>query len=128
MMRIAVVTILCLGACEPLARGSGDDDPQALRVCVENSTVGYGVVIARAGLVRFNVQPGHEECRKVMATGVDMVLRAVTTGGGIAGPVSYAQPLEPNATGCWRWVLTNASASAANLRPCWGESGAGAGP
>ena len=118
MMRIAAVTLVCLTACGPLARGSGDEGPNTLRLCVENATAGYGNIIAHAGLVRFNVMPGQEQCRPVHVPGSALQVTARTMGGGAAGPLSYTERLQPGATGCWRWRLTNSRASAADLTPC----------
>lgn len=118
MKRIAAVTLLCLTACGPTVRGGGADGPNTLRLCVENATAGYGNIVAHAGMVRFNVMPGQEQCRAVSIPGSAVQVTARTTGGGSGGPISYAERLQPGATGCWRWRLTNSRASAADLTPC----------
>jgi hypothetical protein len=118
MMRIAALTAIGLAACGPLARGSGEADDERLRLCVQNATVGYGNIVARAGLTRFNVMPGQEQCRQVTATSIALELRATTTGGGSQGPLSYAERLQPGGSGCWRWRLGNARSSSADLMPC----------
>lgn len=118
MMRIAALAAIGLAACGPLARGSGEAGDERLRLCVQNATVGYGNIVARAGLTRFNVMPGQEQCRPVSVTGMAIELRATTTGGGSLGPLSYAERLQPGGSDCWRWRLGNASATSADLMPC----------
>lgn len=120
MMRVALITVLCLSACGPALR-KGETDPNATRLCVENATTGYGNIVARAGLTRFTVMPGQVQCRSVLVTGASLDLRAATTGGGSAGPVSYAERLQTGASRCWRWRLGNSPASAADLTPCRDE-------
>jgi hypothetical protein len=117
MIRIAIVLTLAAAACGP--REPGDEPgPAPLRLCVQNQAPAHGNIIARAGLVRFDVLPGQEVCKRVTLTGVDIPLRAQTTGGGLSGPVSYAERLQPAGYRCWRWRLTGSSASAADLTPC----------
>jgi hypothetical protein len=123
MMRIAAIAALSLAACGPLARGSGQADEDRLRLCVQNATVGFGNIVARAGLTRFNVMPGEEQCRAVTVTGMAIELRAATTGGGASGPLSYSERLQPGGSSCWRWRLTNARASSVDLTPCGDEPG-----
>lgn len=120
MKRLALLALLPLQftACGPFFRGGGGPDPDALRLCVVNATTGYGNVVARVGLVRFTVLPGQEQCRPVTLTGAYLELRAVTTGGGVTGPLSYAERLQPGNTRCWRWRLSNARASAVDITPC----------
>ena len=120
-MKIALVTVLRLSACGPSLR-QGETDPNATRLCVENATAGYGNIVARAGLTRFTVMPGERQCRSVIVTGAALELRAVTTGGGSAGPISYAERLQTGASRCWRWRLGNSPASAADLTPCDDDS------
>jgi hypothetical protein len=118
MMRSAAVVLLCLAACGPLARGKGEADSGRLTLCVQNETVAYGNIVARAALVRFDVQPGEQVCKPVIATGPAIELRATTMGGGVAGPLSYATRLDVGGSSCWRWRLTDAPASAVDLMPC----------
>lgn len=120
MMRLVALTFLCLCACGPALRGGEEpaDEANSLRLCVENATAGYGNIVARAGLVRFTVMPGEEQCRRVVVTGAALELRAQTTGGGSAGPISYTERLQSGAARCWRWRLGNSRASAADLTPC----------
>jgi hypothetical protein len=118
MMRIAALAAIGLAACGPLARGSGEADDERLRLCVQNATVGYGNIVARAGITRFNVMPGQEQCRPVSVTGIALELQATTTGGGSLGPLSYAERLQPGGAPCWRWRLTNARSSSVDLTPC----------
>jgi hypothetical protein len=127
MKRLALLALLPLQltACGPFFRGGGEPDPDALRLCVVNATAGYGNVVARVGLVRFTVLPGQEQCRPVTLTGTFLELRAVTTGGGAAGTLSYAERLQPGNTTCWRWRLGNTRASALDVTPCGNDARAG---
>ena len=124
MDRIALVVLLCVAACAPRRASSADgprpDGPpvEPLRLCIRNSTLGYGNVIASAGPVRFTVLPGQEQCRNVNDTGPGLRLAAVTTGGGVQGPLSYATTLRSAATKCWVWNLTNTPSSSLDLEPC----------
>lgn len=118
MKRIVAITVLCLSAACGPALKPGEQDENTTRLCVENATAGYGNIVARAGLVRFNVMPGQEQCRSVIVTGASLDLRAVTTGGGSGGPISYSERLQTGASRCWRWRLSNSRASAADLTPC----------
>jgi len=117
MKRLALVLALC-AACGPLRPGEERTGEPPLRLCIQNDASAFGNIIARAGLVRFDVMPGQEVCKPVTLTGADIPLRAVTTGGGLAGPVSYAERLQPAGARCWRWRLTSSPASAADLTPC----------
>jgi hypothetical protein len=85
MKRIATLAVISLAACGPLARGNGEAGEERLRLCVQNATVGYGNIVARAGITRFNVMPGQEQCRPVAVTGIALELRAETTGGAPKG-------------------------------------------
>ena len=118
MHRIALVPLLCLAACGPLVRRGGGEDPQAVRLCVRNDAAGYGNVVARAELVRFDVFPGQEVCKALPRGAPSIALRASTTGGGAAGPLTYAATLQSGGYGCWRWRLGSSRASAGDLTPC----------
>lgn len=118
MKRCSVLLLLSLAAC---AARKGDEDrpaPGPLRLCVENATAAHGNIVARAGLVRFDVMPGQTECKPVIVTGSSLPLRAQTIGGGAAGPQSYAERLLPGGSSCWRWRLTDSPASSVDLMPC----------
>lgn len=116
--RVAAVLLLCLSACGPLfKRGTGAESSRTT-LCVVNATVAYGSLTARAGLVRFDVMPGEEVCKPVIATGGDIVLRAQTIGGGASGPRRYAERLPAGGYRCWRWRLTDSPASSGDLFPC----------
>ena len=119
MGRIALALVLCVAAA--CARNRNEENgpaPEALRLCIRNETVGYGNVVAHAGPTRFTILPGQEQCRPVTDTGPGIQLTAVTTGGGVTGPLAYANTLRPAADRCWRWSLTNQQASALDLEPC----------
>lgn len=118
MMRSAVVLLLSLAACGPFFRKSDAPESAALRLCVRNGTVAYGNIVARAGLVRFDVMPGREVCKRLSTAGPVVQLRAETTGGGSAGPITYEATLQSGNVGCWRWSLSESPASAADLVPC----------
>lgn len=123
MHRCAAVLLLCLTACGPLfRRGENAADPDRLTLCVRNGTVAYGNIVARAGQVRFDVMPGQQVCKPLIATGPAITLRAVTTGGGLAGPRTYEERLLGGGWGCWVWRLTDSPASAADLGPCPDEA------
>ena len=119
MRRCAAVLLLGLGACGPFFR-RGDDAPhrERLTLCVQNHTVAYGNLIARAGPVRFDVMPGQEVCKPLIGVGPSIDLRAVTTGGGIGGPRRYEERLPVDGYSCWLWRLTDSPASSADLGPC----------
>ena len=121
MRTVAAILVASLAGCGSAARGSGDEDHpewEPLRLCVQNATVAYGNLVARAGIVRFDVLPGQEVCKRVAIAGASVPLRAVTTGGGSGGPRSYAADLLPGTSTCWVWRLSDSPASATNLMPC----------
>jgi hypothetical protein len=118
MHRSAAVLLLCLAACGPFFRPGGEPASTPQVLCVENAAVAYGNLIAHAGPVRFDVMPGQQVCKRVMGTGAYVALRAVTTGGGLRGPRSYAERLPIGGYDCWRWRLTDSPASSADLGPC----------
>lgn len=115
----AAVLLLCLAGCGTLFPKRDDAPPrERLTLCVENATVAYGNIVARAGQVRFDVMPGQQVCKRVIGGGGYIPLRAVTTGGGLAGPRSYDAQLPVSGYTCWRWRLSDSPASAADLGPC----------
>lgn len=91
------------------------DDPSGLTLCVQNETVGYSNVIARAGPTRFDVLPGREVCKRLNTSQAGIVLQAQTTGGGASGPLAFRSRL-PSPFGCWRWRLDNSRVG--TLTPC----------
>jgi hypothetical protein len=120
MTRIAAVLLLVLtAACGSLFRRSEDAPGAArLRLCVQNETVAYGNIIARANLVRFDVMPGQTECKQLSSASPSIALTARTTGGGRAGPLSYRATLQTGGFSCWVWKLSDSPASTADLVPC----------
>lgn len=118
MPRFPIVLVLALAACAPSRRGSAADSGDGILFCVQNAAVGYGNIVARAGMVRMDVLPGQEECRRVPNSGGRIALRAETSAGGAAGRLSYATTLQPGMNSCWRWRLTNQRASSGDLVPC----------
>ena len=124
MNRLAVLALLplFLNACGPSLHGSPQADAGSLRLCVQNATAGQGNVVARVGLVSFNVMPGQEQCKPVALTGSYLPLNASTTGAGVGRSVSYSERLHPGSTTCWRWRLTNSASSPRDVTPCRGDA------
>ncbi|HEU4885578.1 MAG TPA: hypothetical protein VFT45_25260 [Longimicrobium sp.] len=122
MHRFAAVLLMCLAACGPFFR-RGDGPPRdRLTLCVENATIAYGNLIARAGPVRFDVMPGQQVCKPLIGSGPYIPLRAETTGGGIGGPRRYEERLSIGGYHCWLWRLTDSPTSSTDLGPCREES------
>ena len=65
------LALLSAAACGPRRSAEGYD-PNAVRMCIENETVGYGNVVAQVQTVRFTVYPGADHRRRV--AGADAVL------------------------------------------------------
>lgn len=116
--RFALVLLVCVAACARPRQPSDAPAPEPLRLCIRNATVGYGNIIASAGPVRFTILPGQEQCRPVSDVGPGIQLSAVTTGGGVAGPISFSNTLRAGIEKCWLWNLTNTPGSGLNLEPC----------
>ena len=118
MKRIASAVLLSLAACGTGMRSGDEPAGERLQLCVQNGTTAYGNIIARAGLVRFDVMPGREVCKPLPTAGPTVRLLAETTGGGSRGPITYATTLQTGNVLCWRWRLTETPTSATDLRPC----------
>lgn len=116
MQRLTILLILVGAGCSASRQRAGDAPADQLRLCVENATSGYGSVNAQANSVRFTVQPGETVCRSIGFASAAVRLHAVTTGGGMSGPLSFATGLDPVHTRCWRWRLVNGRGS--DLTPC----------
>jgi hypothetical protein len=114
-LSLALITLSLAGCASIFHRGEGREPMQ---LCVRNSTVGYGNVVAHAGLIRFDVMPGQEQCKRIAEISGSLTLTARTTAGGTAGPLSYATELNPGGSRCWRWDLDNTRASQVDLLPC----------
>jgi hypothetical protein len=110
------VLILGLTGCASIFHKGAGREP--LRLCIRNSTVGYGNLVAHAGLTRFDVMPGREECKQIAEITSTLTLTAQTTGGGVAGPLSYSTNVPGSGERCWRWELGNSRATQVNLMPC----------
>jgi hypothetical protein len=119
MRPYALLLPLLLAGCWHGRRAAASEND--LTLCVENATAGYGNVIARAELTRIDVMPGQTVCKRVSPASVRVVLTAVTTSGGAAGPLRYSIDLPSAAPGCWRWRLGNSQATQADLVPCAGD-------
>jgi hypothetical protein len=119
MRRPILLLPLLLAACWPFGGGNTSaNDPNALTLCVENGAVGYGNVVARAELTRFDVLPGQTVCKRINPAAARLTLTARTTSGGAAGPLAWSIPLPSTAPGCWRWRLGSSAASGLDLTPC----------
>jgi hypothetical protein len=112
------ISMLLLAGCWPFGRNTATAGGDVLTLCVENATAGYGNVIARAELTRFDVLPGQTVCKRITPSSPSLTLTARTTSGGAAGPLSYAMNLPSTSPGCWHWRLGNSTASALDLTPC----------
>ena len=99
----------------PTSPGSGREP---LRLCIQNGTVGYGTLVAHAGLIRFDVTSGQEVCKPIAEISSSLNITAQTLGGGAAGPLSFRASVPAAGARCWRWRLTNAPGSEADLMPC----------
>lgn len=117
MSRAAVVLLLVLAACGSLRHSAGAA-PESVRLCVQNAAEAYGNIVAHAGMVRFDVQPGREVCKSLSGMGPSFQLRAYTTGGGSSGPLTYATTLQVSGMDCWRWRLGSSRSTAIDLVPC----------
>jgi|SRR5690606_2210529 len=105
-MRVLLLALLLLlSACA--SGGRRGYDPNAVRMCIQNETVGYGNVVAYVNTMRFTVAPGEEECRNVSGSAAGLTIRASTTAGGMGGPLRFAFSL-PGGTYCWHWRVTSA--------------------
>lgn len=105
-MRLLLVGFLLVLATACASRAPAAYDPNAVRMCIENTTVGYGNVVAYVNSVRYTVYPGEEVCRAVSATIGGLSVRAETTAGGAMGPLRFAFSL-PGGTYCWHWRVTS---------------------
>lgn len=92
-------------ACGP-SRVPGAYDPNAVRMCIENSTVGYGSLAAMVGNTRFTVYSGEEVCKNVHGMAGGLSVRAATSGGGATGPLRFSFTL-PGGTYCWHWRVSS---------------------
>lgn len=122
MPKPLMVLCLLLAACSRGRGPAGSPADEALQLCVENATSGYGNITAIANSVRYTVSPGETICRPLGVASSRVRLRATSTGGGIAGPLSFVDELDPLHYRCWRWTLTNARVSA-RLQPCAADPG-----
>lgn len=109
-MRLTVLAALLMVLCAACAsRGAATYDADAVRMCIENVTAGYGNVVAYVNSTRFTVFPGEEVCRPVRGSPRGLSIRATTTGGGSTGPLRYAFNL-PGGVYCWHWRVNNTRA------------------
>jgi hypothetical protein len=107
---------LVLAACAKQP-GPRSEPGNAMTLCIENATAGYGNVVARVEAVRYEVTPGRSVCRTVTLASASPRLTAVTTGGGTTGPLRFAVNLPSSTGACWRWRLSGSQTEGA-LLPC----------
>jgi hypothetical protein len=113
---IIVAVVLGLAGCASIFhRGSARE---RMQLCIDNGTVGYGTLVAHAGLIRFDVTSGQEVCKPIAEISSTLTVTAQTLGGGAAGPLSFRASVPAAGARCWRWRLTNAPGSEADLIPC----------
>lgn len=105
LLPIPLLLTLVAAACG--GRQPGAYDPNAVRFCIENTTVGYGNVVAMVASTRFTVYPGEEVCRNVNAAAGGLSIRASTSAGGMSGPLRYSFTL-PGGVHCWHWRVNTA--------------------
>ena len=104
MLIIAVALTGLIGCTSSRVRPAYD--PNAVTLCVQNSSIGYGNIVVYAGTTRFTVYPSEEVCRDVRATGPGLSVRAGSTGGTSTGPLRFAFQL-PLSADCWHWRIGN---------------------
>lgn len=104
------ILVLCLALAVPIgcstSRGGRAYDPNAVTLCVENNSIGYGNLIVFAGSTRFTVYPNDQTCRDVRAIGPGLEVRAASTGATAMGPLRFAFQL-PGSASCWHWRVTS---------------------
>ena len=116
MRRSLVLIPLVLVACGRQT-GPRAEPGNAMTLCIENATAGYGNVVARVESVRYEVMPGRTECRTVSIASASPRLTAQTTAGGTTGPLRFATTLPSSSGACWRWRLSGTQSEGA-LLPC----------
>jgi hypothetical protein len=102
---LLVLALVGAAACAS-SRGVQGYDPNAVRVCIQNETVGYGNFVAYANNVRFTVYSGEEVCKQVSVPGPGLTMQGASTGGGGLGPLRFRFTL-PASSNCWHWRVTN---------------------
>ena len=102
---LGVLASFVVAGCWPFGGPGGAFGPNDTVVCVQNELAAYGNVVARAGEARFDVMPTATICRRVNSAGPRLALTATTTGGGAAGPLTFADALPASGPGCWLWRL-----------------------
>jgi hypothetical protein len=109
-----VLLTLVAAAC---ARPRGATPGNAMMLCIENATAGYGNVVARIEAIRYEVLPGRTMCREITPASATPRISAVTTSGGAAGPLRFATTLPSSSGGCWRWRVSGQQTEG-SLLPC----------
>jgi len=117
MRRMILVLVLFSCGCASAARKEGAG-VEPLQLCVENGTAGYGDLTVQANSIRFMVRSGETLCKSIGYSSAAVRLRAVSTAGGIEGPLTFATTLDPLSTRCWKWRVTNNRTSSTNIQPC----------
>jgi hypothetical protein len=112
---MAILLALVAAACS--RPRSGPAGGNALTLCIENATTGYGNVVARLETTRMEVTPGRSLCREFTPASGSPVITAVTRGGGVTGPLRFSTSLPSGGGACWRWRLEGVQ-SEGSLLPC----------
>jgi hypothetical protein len=117
----ALLLALLLAACTQARPASSPAN--ALTLCIQNATAGYGNVVALIERTRYEVRPGQTSCRQIAAAGTSARLSAHTTAGGERGQLQFATTLPSAGVGCYRWRLAGPQSTQGDLLPCEGEQG-----
>ena len=112
---MALLLALVAAACS--RPRSGPAGGNALTLCIENATTGYGNVVARLETTRFEVSPGQSLCRTFTPASASPTITAVTRGGGAVGPLRFSTSLPSGGGACWRWRVEGVQTEG-SLLPC----------
>lgn len=118
MIRAAVLALAlyAVAACAPRQPAENPSAASPTRLCVRNEAAAHGNIIARAGLVRFDVLPGQMVCKRVTFSGTTLQLTARAPGGGLLQPLTASAQLQSTGSTCWRWRIMGSPATV--LSPC----------
>jgi hypothetical protein len=106
MRRSAALLLLALAAACAHGKRGANPGAEPVTLCVANETSGYGNIVARVGPMRIDVQPGETVCRELRGVPPGSVnITAVSTGGGLAGPIGFRDVLVTGPGDCWRWTI-----------------------
>jgi hypothetical protein len=114
---VLMALLLTLAAAACSRPRSGPAGGNALTLCIENATTGYGNLVARIETTRFEVTSGRSLCREFTPASATPTITAVTRGGGAAGPLRFSTSLPSGGGACWRWRVEGVQ-SEGSLLPC----------